>query len=339
MSPKERFLNALSLQKVDRVPIMYQHLGGSFHLQNITGITIAEGLRSASKHKRLCMSALTEFGFDNVMVGWGDLLAEAESLGAKVVYGDQRSYPMGKEINSDEIEMLEPVDPKDGSIWSVQLQAAKELQEEIGDDVLVVAAMNDPFLVASMIRGLENLLMDQIVEPEKAHKILGVVLTTLKEGARIMREECGIDVIFLGDGVADSSQNDLVNSITFDISYSSELIRYMKRLGLKVILSNCTLNGYVEEQINRCSPDAMHIASEGKAYARAIDLIRGKRGLVAGISPTRKILVMAPDEIEMEARKIVQNFGDSPGLILASAGEITPETPPENILALAHSIR
>jgi uroporphyrinogen decarboxylase len=339
MTPKERFLAALELRGTDRVPTMYQHLGGSFHLQDKTGISLVDGLQEASDHKRLCLAALSEFGFDNVMVGWGDLLAEAEAFGVKAIFREHREYPRGQELPLEMVQQLEPVDPWRGSIWSVQLRAAKELVEEVGTEVMVIGAMNDPFLVASAIRGYEQLLLDQLVDPPGVLRLVGTVLATLKEGARVMREECGLEVVFLEDGLADSLQNDLSSSVKFDIPFAAELVGHMRHLGLKVILSNCAIEGYVKEQYRDCLPDAMHIASEAGSYPRMVEAIRGERCLVSGISTLKKILPMAPDEIEMEARKLIDSFGELPGHIIATGGEIPMETPPENIVALAQATR
>jgi uroporphyrinogen-III decarboxylase len=339
MTPKERFTAALGMRPVDRIPVMYQHLGGAYHLQEITGTTISDGLRDVEAHKRLCLGALREYGFDNLMVGWGDILGEAEALGIEVTYGDPTVYPQGNGLGPERIADLEPVDPWQGSIWSVQLRAAKELAEEVGEDALVIASMNDPFLVASTVRGFEGLLVDQIADPSSAHRLLVTVLGTLKEGARIMREECGVEVVFLGDGIAEAAQNDLSSSLSFDIPYTAELVRHMHHLGLKVLLSNCALAGYTEEQARICSPDAMHIAVEALAYSRTRELLRDQKCLIAGISTMKKILPLAPDEVEMEVKKAINAFGPGPGLIMASAGEMPLETPPENIMAFANATR
>jgi uroporphyrinogen decarboxylase len=338
MTPKQRFLASMELQPADRVPMMYQHLGGAHYLQEVTGTSITEGLRNAEAHKRLCIAALREFGFDNVMVGWGDMLGEAEALGVEVSYSNPRMYPQGHELEPGRIAKLEPADPWHGRIWSVQLTAAKELVEEVGDEVAVIASMNDPFIVASAVRGFEQLLIDQISDPTSAHKLLGTVLRTLKEGARAMKE-VGVEVVLLEDGIADSAQNDLENSLAFDIPYAAELVGHMRDLGLKVILSNCAAAGYVEEQLGNCSPDAMHIACEGRAYPRMLELLRGDKCLISGIDPTRKILPLAPDEIEIEVKRVEAEFGEGTGLIISSAGEIPPEVPSENILAFAEALR
>jgi uroporphyrinogen-III decarboxylase len=337
MTPKQRFLAAMNLQWVDRIPVMYQHLGGAYCLQDLTGTTISDGLKHVEAHKRLCLAAQREFGFDNIMVGWGDILAEAEAFGVSVKFGNPKMYPQGRELDPNRVAELEPVNPWDGKIWSVQLQSAKELVEEIGDEVLVIASMNDPFLVASGVIGFEQILVGQIAEPGSIHKLLGTVLRTLKEGARIMKEECGVEVVFLEDGIADVSQNDLSSSLEFDIRYSAELVGHMRDLGLKVVFSNCALAGYVEEQLRDCAPDAMHIASEGKSYGKMMDLMRGDKCLVSGISPARKILPLAPDEIEIEVKSVVAGYGQAPGLIISSAGEMALETPIENILTLARA--
>ena len=116
MTPKERFLSALALDMPDRIPTMHIQLGGGNRLQDITGLTIKEAYSDPEKFAQMCL-ATREFGFDNVMVGWGDLLNEAQAFGVKLSFPNERDYPRGVPILPEDIDKLDYVDPMKDRVW------------------------------------------------------------------------------------------------------------------------------------------------------------------------------------------------------------------------------
>jgi uroporphyrinogen-III decarboxylase len=339
MNSKQRFMAALRLEEVDRTPTMYQHLGAADHLQSVTGINIEEGFRDHRRFCELCLAALKEFVHDNVMVGWGDLLMDAHAFGVELSFPNPHEYPRGKEPDAAHVEGLVPVHPRDDPIWSILLDSATYLNDKVGKEVMVLGACSEPFLLATAIRGFENLLLDQMVDPPLVHRLVRVATDSLKLYATALREECGLEAVFLEDGIADPTQNDLESSLAFDIAYSAELVSFMRGQGLKVVLSNCTMEGYVREQMERASPDGIHFRYERKDRQSLLEAMAGSRCAVLGLDPLRLIGQGSPEQVRAAARQAMEVFGPHPGLILSAAGELPFDAPVQNIRALSEHYR
>ena len=107
MNSRERFSAALDGDEVDRVPVMYQHLGGMKHVQQVAGIAIQEAYYDPKKFAQLSLTALDVFGYDNVMAGWGDLLMEAQAFGTKLAFSNRNNYPNSEPAEISDMESVE----------------------------------------------------------------------------------------------------------------------------------------------------------------------------------------------------------------------------------------
>jgi uroporphyrinogen decarboxylase len=335
MTPKERFLSALDLDMPDRIPTMHVQLGGGNILQDMTGLTIKEAYSDPSKFARMCL-ATREFGFDNVMVGWGDLLNEAQAFGVQLSFPNDRDYPRGAPISPEEIDKLEYVDPAKDKIWSASLDAAEMIIGKVGNEVAVIGQVSDPFTLAASVRGFDGLLMDEIMEPGRLHHLLKVLTDSLTEYGRLLKDRSGVEMIFIEDGSADSEQNEFQLARTFDIDYAQTLAEEFHRMGLKTILSNCAKGAYLEAQFEAVKPTAIHTSFEWDGYPSAVSMLKGKGCLAAGILP-HFIARSNPDEIRQKVSELIRSSGDGSGLIVTSSGEIPFDAPLENIKALASS--
>jgi len=264
---------------------------------------------------------------------------EAQAFGVKLSFPTPTEYPRGLEVPLEKLDAIAPVDPLSDRIWSIPLKAAKDLKERVKEDALVLGATNDPFVVSSSIRGYENLLLDQMVQPEVAHRLLRTVTESLKDYGRQLKEYSGMEAVFVGDGLSDAQQNDLSNSINFDIAYAKELIDGLRTMGLRVILSNCSMEPYIREQFSTCSPTAMHFPVEWKGYKGAVEMMNGLGCVVAGLHQQKTIHDGTPATIKRKVSVVIDSFGRRTGLIVSSAGEMAFDMPPQNIIALANATR
>jgi uroporphyrinogen decarboxylase len=334
MTPKERFYAALHLDTPDRIPTMHIQLGGGNYLQDRTGLTIKEAYSDPGKFARLCL-ATREYGFDNVMVGWGDLLNEAQAFGVQLSFPNDRDYPRGTPISPEDIERLEYVDPAKDKVWSASLDAAKIVTEQVGNDVAVIGQVSDPFTLAASVRGFDGLLMDEIMEPDRLHRLLNVLTDSLVEYGRLLKERSGVEIVFIEDGSADSEQNEFQLARTFDIDYAQKMADKFRGMGLMTILSNCAKGAYLDAQFAAVRPTAIHTSYEWEGYQSIAGLLQGECCLAAGLMP-HFVARSKPEELMNKVSELISS-GDSGGLIVTSAGEVPFDAPPENIKALASS--
>ena len=314
---------------------MYIQLGGANHVQDVAGLTIKEAYSDPEMFARMCL-VTREFGFDNVMVGWGDLLNEAQAFGVGLSFRDDRDYPRGEPVSPEQIEKLEYVDPMKDKVWSTSLEAAKIVNSKVGSEVAVIGQVSDPFTLAASVRGFDGLLMDEIMEPDRTHHLLKVLTDSLVEYGRLLKEHSGLEIIFIEDGSADSEQNEFQLAKTFDIDYTQAMADEFHRQGSMTILSNCAKGAYLGAQFDAVRPTAIHTSYDWDGYPGAVSMLNGKGCLAAGIVPTF-IAQSNPAEIRQKVADLISSFGDGSGLIVSSAGEIPFDAPVENIKALSNS--
>ncbi len=337
MTPKQRFLASLDLETPDRLPVMYQHLGGADALQAATGLTIGESFTDPAKFAELSLASHRLFGFDNVMAGWGDLLVEASAFGAKLHFTSDRQYPREESLPMDKVDQLVEVDPIQHPQWSVPLRSAKLMNERLGNEVLVLGCSSSPFIVAGSVVGYENLLVAQMTEPETAHGLLRKISSSIAAYMEELVDFAGLEAVFVSDALADAEQNTLVLSQEFDITYTRRVVEAARKAGLRVIVHNCSESPYAKEEVDEYRPNAVHLPARWRGLSEMAERLRGRCGLAAGIDHRTLIYRAAPDEIAAETERVVKELAGLPGLILAPACELAFDTPIDNVLAFVES--
>ncbi len=314
---------------------MHIQLGGGNRIQEVTGLTIREAYSDPNKFAKICL-ATQEFGFDNIMVGWGDLLNEAQAFGVKLTFPKDEDYPRGAPLSPEEVDRLEYVDPIKDKVWSTSLEAAKIINAKVGNEVAVIGQVSDPFTLAASVRGFDGLLMDEIMEPGRTHHLLNVLTDSLIEYGRLLKDHSGVEIVFIEDGSADSEQNEFQLAKTFDIDYAQAMAERFHQNGLMTILSNCAKGAYLDAQFDAVKPTAIHTSFDWEGYPGAVSMLKGRGCLVAGIQP-HFIARSRPEEIMEKVSELISTSGDGSGLIVTSAGEIPFDAPIENIKALGRS--
>lgn len=337
MSPRERFHHALDLEASDRIPLFYQHLGAAKWLQRSTGTRIFDGFHDPSAFTKLALAAYHEYGFDNVMAGWGDIIIEAQAHGTEWKFPERDFYPrVSRYVPMEEIDRIRPVDPLEDRFWSVPLKAARMMMEEVGREVAVVGCINSPTVVASETVGMENLLMGYFTEPDGIHKLLA----TLTESSRIYGErlaDIGVEDIFIENAMAGAEMvsHDMYDQ--FDRKYIKDMMGAYDKSGLRVILHNCSAQPFWESQLE-LRPSALHLNLPAVDVSAVFAAVRGKACMMAGIDHMDLMFQRSPDEVEANVREVIERWGDHPGFIIAPGCEMPYKTPRENIARLRESV-
>jgi uroporphyrinogen decarboxylase len=335
MTPKERFETALKMEMPDRVPVFYQHLGGARWVLSSVGKTIHEGFSDPDIFAEICLETRRLFGYDNVMAGWGDILVEAHALGTEWRFPEKDYYPRPSKYavqNPEDADMLRVVDPMEDEFWSVPLKAAEILQEKIGKEVPVVGCIDSPMVIGSELRGYENLLMDTVMRPDLANKMLKVITESSKiYGNRLA--EIGVGTIFVENGTAGAEQTSPELCERFDMRHLRNELEHFKKLGLMTILHNCSARPYIELE-SALKPNAIHFNISAVDLEKTFGSLRGTCCSIAGIDHQKLMFKGSADEVEAEVRKTIERYGHRPGLIIGPGCEMPFKTPIENIRRL-----
>jgi uroporphyrinogen decarboxylase len=333
VTPKERFQSALELRSVDHPPVFYQHLGASSYLQGALGYTVKDAFSDPEKYAKLAMESYKQFGYDNVMVGWGDLLTEAQAHGLKWKFTDPRFYPRPDAyLPLARAGDIHPVDPSQDPFWSVQLKAARQVMGKLGNEVAVVGSCSSPTWIASETIGMESMMMAYFQQPDLVHSMLRVFVQSCDAyGERL--EEVGIEEVFVDDSGAGKEMVSLEMYETFDADYLLQVMGHWRKLGLRTIIHNDSAEPYYEAQA-RLGPSALHVHLQAVDVPKFFNDLKGRLCVMAGIDHMTLLFKKSPDEVRAEVRRVMGLWGDDPGLMIAPGCELPYKTPLENIIRL-----
>ncbi len=336
MTPRERFQAALDLQPTDRAPLFYQHLGAAKWLLQSTGLRWYDGFHDPDVFRKLVHASHDMYGFDNVMVGWGDILVEAQAHGMRWKWPERDFYPrVDTYVDMGEVDKLVPADPRHDRFWSVPLQAASQLMEGLGKEVAVVGNINSPAVIAMSLVGLENMMMSYFTDPGAATKVLDVLTESCCLYGEAL-QEIGVEEVFIENASAGGEMVSPEQYEQFDKSYFEKVLRCYDGQGIRTICHNCAAQPYWSAQLE-LGPKAMHIHLKNVNVDGVFSAVRGRACMIAGIDHTQLLQVGTPDAVEASVKDVLGRWGDAPGLIIGPGCEMGYKTPVENIQRLKES--
>ena len=270
--------------------------------------------------------------FDTDMVGViSDPYRETSAFGARVKYVDD-GVPRCLDIlvkNIDDVRNLRRPDVTKAERTLDRIKAAELLAKKTNWNVPVIGWVEGPLAEACDLTGMENMLIQLMMDPDFCNLLLDKCLQTGKDFARA-QIEAGCDIIGIGDAVCSQ-----IDSYTYDIYVKErhrELISYIHELGGKVKLHICgdtnhLLPSYSEHKIDILDLD----------YQVNIDHARSVLGpnviLCGNVNPT-EIISKSADEIKTVCMELVHKHKNE-RFILSAGCEISPLTPQTNLKAMA----
>jgi len=184
------------------------------------------------------------------------------------------------------------------------------------------------------LRGMENLLMDFIENPEFVHELMGAItdwnVTQVNEAVKY-----DIDAVSFGDDWG--SQRGLQMGPKFWYEYIFPHLKKMygvaRDAGKYVMIHSC---GKVDELFdglvsiglncfNPFQPEVMDVASLIKKY-------RGRLAFHGGLSTQKTLPYGTPDDVRRETRRLL-DLGRDGGYIFAPAHAVPKDVPGENMMA------
>ncbi|TGC10670.1 uroporphyrinogen decarboxylase family protein [Methanolobus halotolerans] len=362
MTSKERFMNALEIKEVDRVPLGYLWFGAGNAVLDRMNTTMEDVYYSAKGIAKAQILAREMYHHDNVMSPWGCLLVEAEALGAKLNI-KKKSYPTIAEFPLRSASEYEKINPEDIE-RSERLRTIEEsiilLKKELGDEVFISCASLTPLMLASQLMGGSRMCMEMIKDSDNFHQLLEL----LTESCIIFADkmlDAGADGVFMENGgsAADLFSPEMARE--FGFRYTKELYSHIQDNGGYVISHNCASNAFHDLEL-ALKPDALNFASGnvetlGKKYGVQCEKLHNHESigcrqrycfrdfqefhdsgicLMGNINPY--IFTSGEmDNIASEVRNCM-NAAPDKGFILSTGCEIPLNTPPEEMQVLRETM-
>ena len=336
MNSRERVMAAIRHQKVDRIPMF----------MDCTTLDVTEALvkglgclTEEEMHKKLqidcrwcvCMddfisrNAYEEGTFFDM---WGV---------EKTVYGGiPAAHPLSHLESIEDIENYRHWPDPDQIDYDKYIEKMEQFQ-----DYAVFGGMWSPFLEqASMLVGMENLMMLMYDDPELVEALLDKIVNFYLECNKRMFEKAGnlMQIYFMGDDYG--TQNSLL--------YSPDMFRRFIKPRLKKLYDLAKSYGYVVQQhccgsVVKIIPDLIEIGLDGlhpiQVSAAGMELKEikrqfGKQLYFAGSMDAMHLLIDGTDEEVEERIKDTMSLFDNGGFIFGPSQGFLPEIPTERIIKM-----
>jgi len=368
MTSRERVLRALNHQEADRVPI---DLGGTststISLGALENLKSYLGFHSETKlMSPVFMTAypgddvIERFGIDFKMVTgnppsgfklrstpdgkvkdeWGIVYQKDET--AQTHFIVESEAPLRKVTSKLEIDRYPWPDPEDPARVKGLREKARSYREK---GFAVVA--NTSLLVMTQtqwMRGLEQYLVDTVLDPTLLEYMMDKILDIMIEMARRLLAEVAdfADVVVMGDDLSHQK----------GLTYSPEMYRkllkprhkrivdFLKKHAPEAkILYHCCgaveplIGDLIDIGIDALNP--VQVSAKGMGDTKRLKALYGEDLTFWGGIDTQWVLPFGtPEEVRREVRKRIEDLAPGGGFVLAAVHNIRPEVRPENICTL-----
>lgn len=368
MTSRERVLRALNHQEPDRVPI---DLGATptstISLRALENLRSYLGFHSETKlMSPVFMTAypgddvIERFGVDVRMVTakppsgfriqpnvegkitdeWGIVYQKDET--AQTHFIVESEAPLRKVTSTREVDRYPWPDPEDPS----RVRGLREIARSYRDKGFAVVA-NTSLLVmtqAQWMRGLEQFLVDTVLNPILLEYLMDKILEILMKMARRLLAEVRdlVDVVLMGDDLSHQG----------GLTYSPEMYRkllkprhrrivdFLKKHAPEAkILYHCCgaaeplIGDLIDIGVDALNP--IQVSAKGMGDTRRLKALYGKHLTFWGGIDTQWALPFGtPQDVRREVRKRIEDLAPGGGFVLAAVHNIRPEVRPENICTL-----
>lgn len=335
MTPKERLDAVVRGELPDRVPV-----------HDISCITVAKSMGyvwkdvryDAKKSAKLTIEYARQTGSDFCL---GVLETPSMFMDLPGMNISQPDDNYGNVLNSYFVEpedidskvLYDPYEPKE-SQW---------LRKGIVNKIMAVREINDtgvlssgwswgPITTAGFLRGVETFLMDTVLEPELAHKVMKKS-TALVDGIMRIGSEGG-DYVWLPDPTASGT---VINAQTFKdfcTPYLSKTVRGWKAdFKVPVILHVCGDSVPVMKELVDTGIDVLSI-DHAVDIAEARSIVGEDCTLFGNLHPINVLWNGTTADVKRESLKCIEKAGLNGRFILSGGCEVTRDTAIENVRAM-----
>jgi uroporphyrinogen decarboxylase len=267
-------------------------------------------------------------------VGWK--IHPYETPFGKGHYTEIDSHPLVDEVA---ISGYQPPDPNRPELYT---DTAQMIDDFKADYWIVGVVATTIFETAWALRGLEQMMLDMVMDPDLTNHIFDIPYNYHLSAAKKL-VEMGVDMIWAGDDVG--SQNQMMISPTMWRKYlkprMATFIAELKAIDPEVKLAYHT-DGNIEpiipelidiglDVLNPIQPASMDPAKIKKKYGN-------KLSFWGTLDEQKTLPFGTPKDVENEVRQRLDTVGHDGGLILAPTHHVQLDTPLENFWAMVNTI-
>lgn len=336
MNGYERIKAALEGRMPDKRPIMFHNFMMAAAEYGCTQKQYREDPEIAAK----CHIAFTEkYGVDGILFDV-DTAMLASAAGAHVDYPENdpaRVYGTYVEDLAD-VDKLEDVDISKCVRIQHALEVMKILRKYFGHEIFLRGNCDQaPFSLACALRGPENFMMDLILDPDGAKKLIDYTSKISVQFIRLMARN-DVDMVSNGDSPAgpDMISPDMYRE--FAVPGEKLLLEAAREEGMPHLMHICGNTDLILKDMADIGFDAVELDYKTKTE-NIFKHFADKIALFGTVDPSGVIALGTPADVRREILDIEKYYKGNPRLVYGAGCAIPPMTPEANIREFVKTVR
>ncbi len=326
LTSRERFGLLLIDEQPDRcnvLPLVTSHAA------TVAGVQLKQYYTDGAVMANAQLAALEEYRYDAVSI-FSEVGIIAEAMGSVFDYPDH-DLPVLKTpvLTTTSLSRLKVPDPTRDGRLPVYLEAIRRCYEALGDRVPILAYVPAPFTTGMMLSDPNRFMIETITAPEHVLSINDLCLETAIAFCVELIDAGGLPIIV--DPLASASIVSPRAYASLALPYERELIRFLHRYDLDVILHICGETGPILDLLPETEADLVSL--DRVDLAEVVQRIAGTIRVVGNFD-TSTLAFDRPESIAEGTREMVA-LGKTArrGYIAATGCEVPIQAPAENVRA------
>lgn len=280
-----------------------------------------------------------KYGVDGILFDVDTALI-ASAIGVPVDYPeDEPARTHNMFLNSlDEIDKLEDIDISSNFRIQHSLETVKILKKYFNKEIFIRGNCDQaPFSLACSMRMPAYFMMDLMMDPEKAIRLVEYAARMCLQFIRLMAE-AGVDMVSNGDSPAGPSMISPDMYRQFAYPFEQRMMEATHRFDLPYLLHICGNTNLILNQLAEMNLDAVELD-----YKTPIENIhacfQNRSTLFGTIDPSGILALGTPKDVRRETRKILSVYKNDPRLVIGAGCAIPPNTPEKNIRVIIQTAK
>lgn len=336
MTGYERINCVLSGEIPDKQPVM---------LHNFMLATREEGMsmRQFREDPILAANAFIhaaeKYDLDGILIDI-DTATLAGAVGAGADFPENEPARVNKPAFST-LEMVHDLPPPDIAnnyrvkVW---MEVCRIVKAYFGDDKYVRGNCDQaPFSLSSLMRGMEEWMMDLMNQDENVFHLLDYTTIVCKKFIELIAGT-GVDMVSNGDSPAGPEMISPEMYREYAFPYEKELADFSHELGLPYALHICGDTGLILEDMIGTGSDVIELDYKTDIN-RIFEGLHNSVTFIGNLDPTGVICFGSKETVSRKVTELLTVYESSPRIIVNAGCAIPSETPEENIFELIRAAR
>ncbi len=287
-------------------------------------------------HRVLCeanLAVLQPFSLD-IVQAISDPYRETADWGAAIEFPPD-SLPISRTPlirEWSDVDALTAPSPYTGRRMNDRREAVQYFRSQVGGEVPIMGWVEGALAEAADLRGVANLLVDLVQEPERVEDLLErcVVVEIAFAKAQI---EAGADIIGLGDAIASQISPKMYQR--FALPYEQRIFAAVHEMNALARLHICGNTTKILALMQTSGADIIDV--DWMVDIGAAQSSFGKAAVCGNFDPVAVMLQGTPEQVYQATLHCMEKGG--PRSFSAAGCEIPDGTPHDNLLAQAQALR